>query len=92
MAPRNTAARDRHRRILARGKPPCHICGDDIDYDSHHLDPRSFTIDHVIPVARGGADELDNLAPAHRACNRTKSDSLPGDRGTVFETHRSWVA
>ncbi|MEU4772954.1 HNH endonuclease [Micromonospora sp. NPDC023644] len=31
-APRNTAIRDRHRATIARGKPPCGICGDTIDY------------------------------------------------------------
>lgn len=29
-------------------------------------------LDHVIPIARGGADAEDNLAPACRACNASK--------------------
>lgn len=32
--------------------------------------------DHVIPASRGGSDELDNLATACFACNRSKRDKL----------------
>ena len=71
---RNTTIRDRHRAAIARGKPPCHICGGEIDYDLPHLDPGAFVVDHVIPVAREGADELSNKRAAHRSCNRAKSD------------------
>lgn len=31
-----------------------------------------FTMDHVIPVSRGGRDELDNLVPCCKKCNNTK--------------------
>lgn len=36
-----------------------------------------FTIDHVIPSARGGSDELDNLVPACRRCNCNKGKLTP---------------
>lgn len=35
-----------------------------------------FTVEHVIPVVRGGADSLDNLALACFHCNRKKADKL----------------
>ena len=75
---RNTTRRDRHRRIIARGKPPCHICGEPIDYDADWLDPRSFVVDHKIPLAAGGTDTLANKAAAHRACNRSKGARIDG--------------
>ena len=74
MAARNTRRRDQHRRILKAKRRPCHICHEPIDYDAHWLDPLSFTIDHLIPINRGGADRLDNIDAAHRKCNRDKSD------------------
>ncbi|AOT23214.1 HNH endonuclease [Mycobacterium phage Taquito] len=93
MAGRNTARRDRHRRIIAKGEPPCHVCGEPIDYQAHHLDPLSFTIDHITPLALGGEDTLDNLGPAHRKCNRDKSDKPPTWRtGVTFVTERRWSA
>lgn len=35
-----------------------------------------FTADHVIPIARGGSNELDNLACSCRPCNWSKCDRL----------------
>jgi 5-methylcytosine-specific restriction endonuclease McrA len=35
-----------------------------------------WEIDHIIPSARGGGDQLDNLQPLHWQANRRKSDSL----------------
>jgi hypothetical protein len=56
---------------------PCGICGDPIDYSLPHLHPESFVIDEIVPIAKGGrADDPSNVQPAHRICNRLKSDSL----------------
>jgi 5-methylcytosine-specific restriction endonuclease McrA len=33
-----------------------------------------FTIDHLLPIAQGGTDSLDNLALACFHCNRRKTD------------------
>ncbi|MGI5222278.1 HNH endonuclease [Nocardia sp. CA-290969] len=76
---RNTATRNRHRAYLRRTKPPCGLCGEDIDYSLPHLDPGSFVVDHIVPLARGGADELDNVQSAHRLCNGQKHDKLAGE-------------
>ena len=85
---RNTALRDRHRASIRRGEPPCSLCGQAIDYSLPHLDPGAYVVDHVIPLAKGGPDTIANKAPAHRACNRTKSDRV----NTVqpLETARAW--
>jgi 5-methylcytosine-specific restriction endonuclease McrA len=84
---RNTTTRDRHRRTIAKGKPPCHLCGGEIQYDAPWLDPLSFTVDHLIPINRGGPDIIENKAAAHRRCNRAKSDRLPA---LAFVTARTW--
>lgn len=44
----------------------CYWCGGDFE-----------SIDHVVPVARGGLDLLDNLVPACTRCNSLKSDADP---------------
>lgn len=92
-AKRDTTTRDRHRRVIARLKPPCGICGLDIDYALHYLDPMAYTVDHIHPLAKGGRDELDNKQAAHRKCNRDKSDHVdyePDPEFRTFITHRSW--
>jgi 5-methylcytosine-specific restriction endonuclease McrA len=69
---RTTVTRDRLRARLARTKPNCHICGKPIDYTLHWLDPGAYQADHIVPLSRGGANTIENLAASHRACNSTK--------------------
>ena len=88
---RDTARRNRHRRALSKGHPPCAWCGEDIDYNADYLDPMAFQVDHVMPLNRGGTDTLDNVVPAHRKCNRQKSDRLPMPPGATFVTRRVWT-
>lgn len=88
--PRNTATRDKHRRIIAQDQPPCGICGHPIDYTLPHTDPRSYVVDHITPDAKGGPDTLDNKQAAHRDCNRDKSDKVDWQPGVTFVTERKW--
>ena len=53
-------------------RPPCAICGLPINYELSHPHPWSFTLDHIIPINRGGTTDEDNLQPAHFRCNRLK--------------------
>jgi hypothetical protein len=53
-------------QVLARDKYRCLMCGRD-------KSEVSLEVDHVIPVAEGGTDELSNLATLCRPCNNGKS-------------------
>lgn len=35
-----------------------------------------MTIDHTIPISRGGTDDINNLEPCCQTCNSRKSDKL----------------
>ncbi|MFD6684170.1 HNH endonuclease, partial [Micromonospora parva] len=64
---------------------PCWICGNEIGY---RLDARhrlSFTLDHLVPLSRGGS-LLDpaNARSAHRACNSGR-----GNRTTAYAPQRA---
>lgn len=52
------------RDAMLRGGPLCWICEK----------PGADTIDHVIPLSKGGGNDPGNLRPAHRACNTRKAD------------------
>jgi len=36
------------------------------------------TIDHIIPRAKGGGNEIENLQLAHDKCNQKKADKIDG--------------
>lgn len=69
---RSDALRKRHRAIVAKAKPGCHICGRPIDYSLKFPDPMCFVLDHLVPIAKGGADTIDNKKAAHHECNSKK--------------------
>jgi 5-methylcytosine-specific restriction endonuclease McrA len=88
---RSTTTRDRDRAAIKRTKPPCGICQQPIDYTLKSPDPMSFEVDHVIALANGGADTLDNKQASHRKCNRDKWHRLAESLGPrTFETWRVW--
>lgn len=91
-AGRDTTTRDRDRAAIRRTKPPCAICGNEIDYTLHYLDPMAYVVDHIVPLAKGGLDEIANKQAAHRSCNRTKSDNMPDDYAPprTYVTDRTW--
>lgn len=70
---RDTSQRDRDRATIARGRPACGICGEPIDYTLPYLHPRSYVVDHIKSLHRGGADILANKQASHRACNAAKA-------------------
>lgn len=57
------------REVYAKYQGRCGICG-------HHVGESEFTIDHIVPLAKGGAHVFRNLQPAHRRCNSQKRDRL----------------
>lgn len=56
----------------------CHLCSRRVNRLLAGTHQRGPTIDHLVPISRGGMDEPRNVALAHRQCN-----SARGTRGTV---------
>ena len=70
-------ALDRNRRKVYATQRICALCGRPVDFSLRYPDPMSKTVDHIIPIARGGhPSDLSNLQLAHLACNLAKSDKL----------------
>jgi 5-methylcytosine-specific restriction endonuclease McrA len=55
----------------------CAVCSEPIDLSLKRTSKMGLTVDHWIPLSKGGSDDMSNLRPAHWICNRRKSDSLP---------------
>jgi 5-methylcytosine-specific restriction protein A len=50
----------------------CHYC-------NHKFRASELTMDHLVPLARGGRSVKNNLVPACKACNAGKRLSTPVD-------------
>lgn len=58
----------RNRATVLAGSPPCALR---LRCDG----APATTVDHIVPVSRGGTNALENLQPACGPCNRQKSDA-----------------
>jgi len=67
-------ARIQQRQTLMAGRSavPCHYCG-------VSLTAQTATRDHVVPLARGGADDLSNIVLACERCNTAKGSRPYGE-------------
>lgn len=48
----------------------CHYCGKKVAF-------KNITMDHLVPLARGGRSTKDNLVPSCKNCNTLKMSMLP---------------
>jgi 5-methylcytosine-specific restriction endonuclease McrA len=53
----------------------CGICGAEVDPAVLHPDPMSASLDHVVPLSKGGDHTRENSVLAHLICNIRKSAS-----------------
>lgn len=83
--PASTRAADARRRAILRGAATtelvspvavfkrdgwrCGICLEQVDQALRYPDPMSASIDHVVPLAAGGAHTMANVQCSHLGCN-----------------------
>ena len=56
------------KRRIAKGK--CYYCGS-------ATPSKELTMDHIVPIARGGKSTRSNVVPCCKSCNNTKKQLLP---------------
>jgi hypothetical protein len=57
-------------RVAERAKDCCEYC-----HSQEWYSPDSFSVEHIIPLIKGGKNTLDNLAFARQGCNNRKFTS-----------------
>ena len=67
--------------LYRRDSGTCYLCGRKCNFEDYTVRDGAFiagdwypSIDHVIPLAKGGLHSWDNVMLAHRRCNSEKSD------------------
>ena len=53
-----------------RSSGVCHYCG-------RNVGAKALTMDHLVPIIRGGRSTHGNCVPACKECNHAKKHSLP---------------
>lgn len=61
---------------LSRGI--CYYCGE-------HFPAKKLTMDHLLPVARGGSSSKGNIVACCKECNTRKSNMLPSELEEFLE-------
>lgn len=56
------------KRSCAEGR--CYYCG-------RKVRPQELTMDHIVPIIRGGRSRKGNVVPACKECNKKKKYMLP---------------
>lgn len=70
--------------IFERDRWRCQLCGGKVDRGVSVPHPESPVIDHILPLARGGRDEVRNVHCAHFRCNSLKRDGAVGEQMRLF--------
>ena len=60
-------------KLIERDGERCYLCGENVLFSLDRYDLRYPTIEHVIPISRGGTHSWDNVKVACRDCNLRKS-------------------
>ena len=72
------------KKLYNRDEGVCYICNKECNYDDvtitgegHYIVGETYpSIDHVIPIAKGGKHSWNNVKLAHHRCNTLKRDNL----------------
>lgn len=62
--------------VFVRDNWICQICHSEIDPDLKFPHRRSATVDHIVPISRGGLHEMANAQSAHLSCNARKGNRM----------------
>lgn len=69
---RNGLPKGIRHEVLKRDNFKCSECG-------KPKTDEPLEVDHILPISKGGTDEMSNLRALCKTCNREKSDLIHGD-------------
>lgn len=66
--------------VFERDAWACGICSELVDSKLQFPDRACATVDHILPLSRGGSHSYDNVQLAHFSCNSGKRDRVEASR------------
>lgn len=86
---RKRVARERRRLEKNPALAVCWRCGEPIDMALPGTHGQAFTLDHLVPIVRGGSWDGE-ARPCHRNCNSSRGDGRKKRRGASPPTLLDW--
>ena len=75
---------EKNRKTILASQEICAICGQPVNKKLKFPNPLSPSIDHIIPIAKGGHPaDIENLQLTHLKCNQAKATKV------VFENNKN---
>jgi 5-methylcytosine-specific restriction endonuclease McrA len=70
-------AYEKARKAILATQDTCAWCGKPVDKSLRYPDPMAPTVDHIIPISKGGhPSDVNNLQLMHFACNVAKGQQI----------------
>ena len=71
-------------KLIQRDRGVCALCGQPVDLNAYHMTAEGYfiahdlypSIDHMIPLSRGGTHSWENVQLAHFRCNALKGNAI----------------
>lgn len=63
-------------RLVKRDNGICYLCGEKVKVNANTNDDYYPSIEHVLPISKGGTHTWNNVKLAHRICNSLKADKV----------------
>jgi 5-methylcytosine-specific restriction endonuclease McrA len=65
--------------IYERDKWTCQLCGEPVERGAKFPAPLAPSLDHIVPLSRGGDHDITNLQTAHVRCNASRGNTPLSD-------------
>lgn len=72
------------RLLHKRDKGRCGLCHEKVNLKLRWPDPLSASVDHIIPLSKGGSESWANVVLAHLRCNMRKHNGSPTQQMRLF--------
>lgn len=64
------------RERMFKKQKRCHWCGEPMNLVSPPTNPLDATIEHIVPLSKGGLDNSNNRTLAHKKCNQARGNEM----------------